>query len=120
MKMSTVFGSTLHTAPGHSESEGHQLLQRAAMVRQVAQGVFAYLPFGWRTIRKIQDVMRAEMERIGGQEVSMPVVNPAEWWKKTGRYFKIGPELAWFKDRRGREMVLAMTHGGMVTFLARS
>jgi prolyl-tRNA synthetase len=120
MKMSTTFGSTLHTAPGRSESEGHQLLQRAAMVRQVAQGIYAYLPFGWRTIRKIEAVMRAEMERIGGQEVSMPVVNPAELWKESGRYHAIGRELARFSDRRGRDMVLAMTHEEIVTFLGRS
>jgi prolyl-tRNA synthetase len=120
MKMSTAFGTTLHTAPGRSESEGHQMLQRAAMVRQVGQGIFAYLPFGWRTIRKIETVMRSEMERIGGQEVSMPVVNPAELWKQSGRYFKIGPELARFQDRRNRDMVLAMTHEEVVTFLSRS
>ncbi|ASW58088.1 proline--tRNA ligase [Plantactinospora sp. KBS50] len=118
--MSTMFGATLHTAPGRSESEGHQMLQRAAMLRQVAQGIFAYLPLGWRTIRKIEAVMRSEMERIGGQEVSMPVVNPAELWKQSGRYFKIGPELARFRDRRGRDMVLAMTHEELVTFLGRS
>jgi prolyl-tRNA synthetase len=120
MKMSNAFGSTLHTAPGHSESDGHQLLQRAAMVRQVGQGIFAYLPFGWRTIRKIEAVLRSEMDRIGGQEVSMPVVNPAELWKESGRYLKIGPELTRFRDRRGRDMVLAMTHEEIVTFLARS
>ena len=120
MKMSKAFGSTLHTAPGRSESEGHQLLQRAAMVRQVGQGIFAYLPFGWRTVRKIEAVMRSEMDRIGGQEVSMPVVNPAEPWKESGRYFTIGPELARFPDRRNRDMVLAMTHEEIVTFLSRS
>lgn len=120
MRMSNAFGSTLHTAPGRSESEGHQLLQRAAMVRQVAQGLFAYLPFGWRTIRKIEAVMRSEMERVGGQEVSMPVVNPAELWKESGRYFKIGPELARLRDRRNRDLVLAMTHEELVTFLSRS
>lgn len=120
MKMSGAFGNTLHTAPGHSESEGHQLLLRAAMVRQVAAGIFAYLPFGWRTIRKIENVMREEMDRIGGQEVSMPVVNPAELWKETGRYFKVGPELARFRDRRNRDLVLAMTHEEVATFLARS
>ncbi|HEY0002301.1 MAG TPA: proline--tRNA ligase [Actinoplanes sp.] len=118
--MSKVFGSTLHTAPGRSESEGHQMLQRAAMVRQVGQGIFAYLPFGWRTIRKIEGVLRSEMDRIGGQEVSMPVVNPAELWKESGRYFKIGPELARFTDRRNRDMVLAMTHEEIATFLSRS
>jgi len=120
MKMSTAFGSTLHTAPGRSESEGHQLLQRAAMVRQIGQGIFAFLPFGWRTIRKIEAVLRSEMERINGQEVSMPVVNPADLWKQTGRYFKIGPELARFHDRRNRDMVLAMTHEEIVTVLGRS
>jgi prolyl-tRNA synthetase len=120
MKMSTAFGSTLHTAPGQSESPGHQMLQRAAMVRQIAQGIFAYLPFGWRTVRKIEAVLRSEMERIGCQEISMPVVNPADLWKQSGRYSQIGPELARFADRRGRDMVLAMTHEEIVTFLARS
>jgi prolyl-tRNA synthetase len=120
MKMSKAFGTTLHTAPGRSESEGHQLLQRAAMVRQIGAGIFSYLPFGWRTIRKIETILRSEMELIGGQEVSMPVVNPAELWKETGRYSKVGPELARFKDRRNRDMVLAMTHEEVVTDLARS
>src|SRR6266508_2917856 len=120
MKMSNLFGVTLHTAPGRSESEGHQMLQRAAMVRQVAQGIFSYLPLGWRTIRKIEAVLRSEMEGIGAQEISMPVVNPADIWKQSGRYFKIGPELARFSDRRGRAMVLAMTHEEIVTDLGRS
>ncbi|GLY05433.1 proline--tRNA ligase [Actinoplanes sp. NBRC 101535] len=118
--MSKAFGSTLHTAPGHSESEGHQLLLRAAMVRQVGAGIFSYLPFGWRTIRKIEAILRAEMEQIGGQEVSLPVVNPADLWKESGRYAKIGPELARFKDRRDRDMVLAMTHEEAATTLART
>jgi prolyl-tRNA synthetase len=120
MKQSQVFGATLHVAPGQSESEGHQMLQRAAMVRQVAQGLFAYLPLGWRTIRKIEEVMRSEMEAIGCQELSMPVVNPAEIWRQSGRYYKIGQELARFRDRRGRDMVLAMTHEEVVTGLARA
>jgi prolyl-tRNA synthetase len=120
MRMSKAFGSTLHTAPGRSESEGHQMLQRAAMVRQLGAGIFSYLPFGWRTIRKIEAVLRSEMELIGAQEISMPVVNPAELWKESGRYFKVGPELARFKDRRNRDMVLAMTHEEVVTTLARS
>ena len=120
MKMSKAFGSTLHTAPGRSESEGHQLLQRAAMVRQIGAGIFAYLPFGWRTIRKIEAVLRSEMELVGGQEVSMPVVNPAELWRESGRYAKVGPELARFRDRRNRDLVLAMTHEEVVTTLARS
>ncbi len=96
------------------------MLQRAAMVRQVAQGIFSYLPLGWRTIRKIEEVARSEMEAIGAQELSMPVVNPAGIWKQSGRYYKIGPELARFRDRRGRDMVLAMTHEEVVTGLART
>jgi prolyl-tRNA synthetase len=96
------------------------MLQRAAMVRQVAQGIFAYLPLGWRTIRKIEQVVRSEMEAAGAQELSMPVVNPADIWKQSGRYYKIGPELARFQDRRGRDMVLAMTHEEVVTGLART
>src|SRR5690348_15280460 len=120
MKMSRMFGATLHNAPGRSESEGHQMLQRAAMVRQVAQGIFAYLPLGWRSIRKIEAILRSEMEAIGAEEISMPVVNPADIWKQSNRYFKIGPELARFSDRRGRDMVLAMTNEEVVTGLGRS
>ncbi|GAA4199283.1 proline--tRNA ligase [Actinocatenispora rupis] len=115
-----MFGATLHVAPGRSEWRGHQLLQRAGMVRQVAQGIFSYLPLGWRTVRKIQDVLRAEMTAVGGQEVSLPVVNPADLWQRSGRYFGIGPELARFADRRGRDLVLAMTHEEIVTDLART
>jgi prolyl-tRNA synthetase len=117
--MSKMFGATLHTAPGRSESEGHQMLQRAAMVRQVAQGIYSYLPLGWRSVRKIEAVLRSEMEAIGAQEISMPVVNPADIWKQSNRYFKIGSELARFSDRRGRDMVLAMTHEEVVTGLGR-
>jgi prolyl-tRNA synthetase len=120
MKQSQLFGATLRVAPGQSESAGHQMLQRAAMVRQVAQGIFAYLPFGWRAVRKIEELVRSEMEAIGAEELSMPVVNPADIWKQSGRYYKIGPELARFRDRRDRDMVLALTHEEVVTGLART
>lgn len=120
MKMSTMFGATLRAAPGNTEAEGHQLLLRAGMVRQLAQGIFSFLPLGWRSMRKIEGILRAEMDAIGGQEVSMPVVNPAEAWQPSGRYDKVGPELARFCDRRGRDMVLAMTHEEIVTGLAGS
>lgn len=120
MRMSRAFGTTLRTAPGHSESAGHQMLQRAGMVRQVAQGIFSYLPLGVRTVRKISDVLREEMAAESGQEVSLPVVQPADLWRRSGRYAAIGPELARFADRRGRDMVLAMTHEETVTELART
>lgn len=120
MRMSRAFGATLRTAPGRSESAGHQMLQRAGMVRQVAQGIFSYLPLGVRTVHKIAGVLRAEMTAVSGQEVSLPVVQPADLWRRSGRYAGIGPELARFADRHGRDLVLAMTHEETVTELART
>jgi prolyl-tRNA synthetase len=120
MKMSTMFGATLRTAPGQTEAEGHQLLLRAGLVRQLGQGIFSYLPLGWRSVRKIQQILREEQDRIGGQELSMPVVQPADIWKASGRYFDVGPEMGRFQDRRNRDMVLAMTHEEVVAALAGS
>lgn len=120
MRMSRAFGTTLHTAPGRSESAGHQMLQRAGMVRQVAQGIFSYLPLGVRTVHKISGVLREEMTAVSGQEVSLPLVQPADLWRRSGRYAGIGPELTRFADRHGRDMVLAMTHEETVTELART
>lgn len=120
MKMSRLFGATLHTAPGSSESAGHRQLLRAGMVRQLAQGIFSHLPLGWRSIRKIEQILREEMAAVGGQELSMPIAQPAELWQTSGRYDKVGPELARFADRRGRGMVLALTSEEAVTELART
>ena len=78
MRMSTQFGLTLRTAPGKTEAEGHQMLVRAGFVRQLGQGIFYYLPLGWRSVRKIEDILRQEMDAVGGQELSLPVVHPAE------------------------------------------
>jgi prolyl-tRNA synthetase len=118
--MSRTFGSTLRAAPGRSEAEGHQLLLRAGMIRQLGQGLFSALPLGWRSMRKIEQILREEQDAIGGQELSMPVVHPAELWQASGRYEKIGPELARFTDRRDRPMVLALTHEEVVADLCRS
>lgn len=120
MRMSRQFGLTLRTAPGKTEAEGHQMLLRAGFVRQLGQGIFSYLPLGWRSLRKIEDILRQEMDAAGGQELSMPVVHPAEIWKASGRYHSVGAELTRFPDRRGRDMVLAMTHEEVVTELCRS
>jgi prolyl-tRNA synthetase len=120
MKMSQSFGATMRAAPGHTDAEGHQLLLRAGMVRQLAQGIYSFLPLGWRSLRKIEAILRSEMDAVGGQELSMPVVNPADVWKASGRYFSVGPELARFSDRRGRDMVLAMTHEEVVVELGKS
>jgi prolyl-tRNA synthetase len=98
---------------------GHQLLLRAGYVRQLAAGIFSALPLGLRTMRKIEQIIREEMDAIGGQELAMPVVHPAELWQETGRWYAIGDELARFKDRAGRDMVLAMTHEEVVADLVR-
>jgi prolyl-tRNA synthetase len=118
MRMSTMFGRTLREAPAGVEVEGHKLLLRAGFVRQLAAGVFSYLPLAKRSIRKIEDILREEMDAVGGQEVSMPVVQPADVWKRSGRYAATGRELVRLRDRRDREMVLAMTHEEIVAGLA--
>lgn len=119
MRLSTLLGRTLRQPPAEAELASHRLLVRAAFVRPLAAGIYSYLPLGWRVIRKIESIMREEMDRIDGQEIHMPVLNPAELWKETGRYYDIGPELIRFEDRAGRDYVLAMTHEEVVTDLAR-
>ena len=118
MRMSTMFGRTLREAPSGVEVEGHKLLLRAGFIRQVAAGVFSYLPLARRSIGKIEAILREEMDAVGGQEVSMPVVQPADVWKRSGRYGSTGRELVRLRDRRDREMVLAMTHEEIVAGLA--
>jgi prolyl-tRNA synthetase len=118
MRMSVLFGRTLREAPSGVEVEGHRLLLRAGFVRQLAAGVFSYLPLARRSIGKIENILREEMDAVGGQEVSMPVVQPAEVWKRSGRYVKTGRELVRLQDRKAREMVLAMTHEEIVAGLA--
>lgn len=119
MRMSHLFGETLRTAPAEVEVAGHRLLLRAGYIRQLAAGIFSYLPLGLRAIRKIENIIREEMDAIGGQEITMPVIHPAELWQGSGRWYEIGDELARFKDRTGRDMVLAMTHEEVVASLAR-
>ena len=118
MRMSRLFGETLREAPAGIESAGHQFLLRAGYVRQIGQGIFAYLPLGWRAMSHIEQILREELAAIGGVELSLPVVHPAELWQQSGRYQAIGAELTRFQDRRERDMVLAMTHEEVVASLA--
>lgn len=118
--MSQLFGSTLRSAPAGVEAVGHQWLLRAGYVRQLGQGIFSYLPLGWRAMRRIETILREEMTAIGGVELSMPVVHPAELWQRSGRYHSVGAELTRLSDRRERPMVLAMTHEEVVATLAAS
>lgn len=120
MKMSNLFSRTLREAPSGAESKGYEYLLRAGFITQVGAGIFTALPLGYRAIKKIEQIIREEMDAIGGQEILMPVVNPADIWKETGRYFTIDKEMSRFKDRVGRDMVLAMTHEEAVTDAARS
>jgi prolyl-tRNA synthetase len=119
MKVSHLFGETLRAAPGDVEVASHQLLLRAGYIRQLAAGIFSYLPLGLRAMRKIETIIREEMDAIGGQEITMPVIHPASLWQETGRWYQIDEEMARFKDRTGRDMVLAMTHEEVVADLVR-
>jgi len=89
------------------------------VVRQLGAGIYSLLPLGFRVAKRVEQVIREEMDRIGCQEMEMPVVHPADLWKETGRWYQIGPEMARFKDRGGRDMVLAMTHEEVVADLLR-
>ncbi|MBC7234313.1 MAG: proline--tRNA ligase [Chloroflexi bacterium] len=122
MRFSRLFGRTLREAPSEAELISHQLALRAGLVRPLATGIYSYLPLGWRALQRIGAIVRAEMERIGAQELSMPLVQPAELWRATGRYDapSPGPALVRFRDRNSHDMVLAMTHEEVATALARS
>jgi len=120
MRMTRLFSQTLREAPGDAEVTSHQLLVRAGFIRQLGTGIFSYLPLARRTLTKIENIMREEMNGIGGQEVTMPVVHPADLWQTTGRWYQIGSEMGRFKDKSDHDMVLAMTHEEVVADLARS
>ena len=120
MRMSVLFGQTLREAPADADLTSHKLLVRAGFVRQLGAGIFSALPLAKRSITKIENIMRDEMNAIGGQEMTMPVVHPAEIWKETQRWYQIGSEMGRFKDAGGRDMVLAMTHEEVVGDLVRN
>jgi prolyl-tRNA synthetase len=117
--MSRLFNQTLREAPADSEVIGHQLLVRAGFIRPLAAGLFSYLHLAHRSMDKIKASMRQEIDGIGGQEVTMPVVNPADVWQESNRWYEIGDEMGRFVDKNGRDMVLAMSHEEIITDLAR-
>ncbi len=119
MRISKLFFQTLREVPADAEVVSHQLMLRAGLVRQVAAGIFDYLPLGRRVKQKIEDIFRAEMDVIDGQEVTLPVVHPAELWQRSGRWSAIGDDMARLKDRNGRDMCLGMTHEELMADLAR-
>ncbi|MEA2630978.1 MAG: prolyl-tRNA synthetase, partial [Chloroflexota bacterium] len=119
MRLSNLFFTTLRDDPADAEMPSHRLLVRAGYVRQLGSGIYSLLPLGFRVSKRVEQVIREEMDRIGSQEMEMPVVHPADVWRESGRYEKIGPELVRFKDRADRDMVLAMTHEEVVAILLR-
>ena len=119
MRTSQVLIPTLREDPGEAETVSHRLMLRAGMIRKVAAGIYTYLPLGLRVIRKIEHIVREEMNRAGGQELLMPIASPAELWRETGRWDYYGKELLRFKDRHERDFCLGPTHEEVITDLFR-
>ena len=119
MRVSQLLIPTLREDPGEAEIVSHRLMLRAGMIRKVAAGIYTYLPLGLRVIRKIEHIIRQEMNRAGAQEVLMPIASPAELWQETGRWSFYGKELFRFKDRHEREFCLGPTHEEVITDLIR-
>ncbi|GGD90026.1 proline--tRNA ligase [Caballeronia grimmiae] len=119
MKASRFFIGTLKEAPADAEIVSHKLMMRAGMIRRVAGGIYDYMPIGLRSIRKVEAIVREEMNRAGGLELLMPAVQPAELWQESGRWEQYGPELLRIKDRHERDFVVGPTHEEVVTDIAR-
>ena len=118
MRISKLFGKTLREVPAEADTVSHQLLVRAGMISQLAAGVYSYLPLAWRVLRKIEDIIREEMDKAGGQELSLPVLQPLELWQLTGRDQAFGKGLFILCDRRDRMLALGPTHEEIITMLA--
>ncbi len=119
MKASQFFISTLKEAPADAEVVSHKLMMRAGMIKKLGAGIYSYLPMGLRVIRKVEAIVREEMNRAGAVELSMPVVQPAELWRETGRFTSNGPELLRLKDRHDRDFVIQPTSEEVITDIAR-
>jgi prolyl-tRNA synthetase len=119
MKASQFLISTLKEAPADAEVVSHQLMMRAGMIKRLGAGIYNYMPMGLRVIRKVEAIVREEMDRAGAIEMTMPVVQPAELWQETGRFEKMGPELLRIKDRHGRDFVVQPTSEEVITDVAR-
>ena len=119
MKASQFFISTLKEAPADAEIVSHQLMMRAGMIKKLGAGIYNYMPMGLRVIRKVEAIVREEMNRAGAIEMTMPVIQPAELWQETGRFEKMGPELLRIQDRHGRDFVVQPTSEEVITDVVR-
>src|SRR3990172_573842 len=120
MRQSHLFGRTLREAPAEAQTRGHQLLLRAAIARPLAAGIYTLLPLGFRVARKMEKIMGEEMDRMGCQEMAMPVFVPAEYWKETGQWDSMEPIIFRFRDHGGHDYVVSYTHEQIVTHHART
>ena len=120
MRFTRLISKTLRSDPPEAETASHRLMLKAGLIQQVAAGIYSYLPLGWRSLRKIEDIIRQEMDAAGGQELMMPTLQPMELWEHTGRKAAFGDNLFSLEDRRGRPMVLAPTHEEVVTAIVRA
>ncbi len=119
MRLSTMFVPTRKEDPADAEVVSHKLLVRGGYIRMLARGIYSFLPLGWRSVRKIEAVVREEMNRAGAQEVHLPAVQPSELWEESGRWTDYGPELLRFEDRKGGEFCFGPTHEEVITDLVR-
>src|SRR3972149_2616744 len=119
MRYSHLLIPTLRDDPGEADVVSHRLMVRAGMIRKLASGIYTYLPLGYRVLRKVEGIVREEMNRAGAQEILLPVMQPAELWKETGRWDQYGKELFRLEDRHDREFCLGPTHEEVITDLIR-
>ena len=119
MRISHFHFQTLKEEPADAEVVSHRLMLRAAMIRRLGAGIYNYMPLGLRVIRKVERIIREEMDRSGAIELLMPLVQPAELWMETGRWEKMGPELLRVKDRHGRDFAIQPTSEEVITDIAR-
>jgi len=118
VRISKLFGKTQREVPAEADTISHQLLLKAGMIHQVAAGVYSYLPLAWRALKKIENIIRDEMDKAGGQELMMPALQPLELWQETGRDLAFGKSLFTFSDRRDRKLALGPTHEEVITKIA--
>ena len=119
MRATNLYAPTLRNMPAEAEIASHQLMYRAGLIRKSAGGMYTYLPLAWRTIRKIEQIIREEMDAAGGQEIMMPILQPSELWEESGRWGAYGAEMIRVKDRHDREFCMGPTHEEMITALVR-
>lgn len=117
MLASRLYSPTLRELPADAVVVSHQYMLKAGMMRKIGNGIYSFLPLAWRSIQKVEKIIREEINKTGAQEIMMPIVQPAELWQKTGRWDVFGPEMFKLKDRNDREYCLGPTHEELVTSL---